>query len=114
MGYGGAMIRLALVAALCAVVASPTIASAADAEKDAAKQYAKRVLVNRAKKAGINFRVSDVSASCRRTTDYWKCRAHANTSAGNCNAAMRLYNAAGPFHATKVVVGCTDPGVTAP
>jgi hypothetical protein len=111
--------RLALLVAACALfgalAATPSFAGQSNpdkVEKQAAQKHAKRVLVRRAAKTGIPFRTSDVSASCKRLTDYWKCRAKANTTEGSCYATMRLYNAAGPFHASKVAIGCAEPAVT--
>jgi hypothetical protein len=114
------MIRLALAAMACALLgalaASPVLAGSdpGNAEKQAAQQHAKRVLVRRARKAGIEFTTRDVSASCKRRTDFWSCRAKANTEQGVCDATMRLYNAAGPFHAARVRVGCAPPAPSAP
>jgi hypothetical protein len=112
------MTRLVLLALGCAlagaVFAAPSTAQTEDAEKAAAKQHAKRVLVRRARKVGIVFRTSEVSARCIRRTDFWSCKTKANNETGACEATMRLYNAAGPFHATNVRIGCVPPPPTPP
>jgi hypothetical protein len=113
------MTRLALVAAVCALLgafaAAPSFAGQSDpdrVEKQAAKDHAKRVLVRRTRKTGLDFRSRDVSVICRRRTDFWSCKVKASNDQGSCEATMRLYNAAGPFHARNVRIGCVGPAVT--
>jgi hypothetical protein len=80
-----------------------------DAEKQYVTSYAKKVFKRKTKKSGITLKSSDIKGSCTTNASiaYWKCHLTASHSAGVCDITMRVYDALGKAHASKIKVGCS-------
>jgi hypothetical protein len=82
--------------------------SSGDTEKQVVTAYAKRVFKRKVEGGEIKLQ-KPITASCK-TNDklaYWKCKVSASWAEGLCSGSMRVSDAAGKPHATKVKFGCS-------